>query len=227
MGGEAKPAIIPLDTTKGHRSDRRKKRNNPATNRRRAPQCGHSSSHMQDHSSVHPPASVAFVEIEKPCHGKLLGSQAIISARDEFDKSAVPQVLQLLAYLRFDVLVAGIEIAEMPVESVDLSRVNSRLPSDSTHFITSSSQPRVSGDSFLRNSVFCHSSRTASFGRTTPSLHDVNLARLRDAADRMMDPIQPARRAVAASGLALFDDVAHEEMFWNDEEIDDRGDLTS
>src|ERR1700720_1700830 len=50
----------------------------------------------------------------------LLGSQAIITTRHEFDKSAVAQILQLLAYLRLDVLVAGIEIAEMPFEGVDL-----------------------------------------------------------------------------------------------------------
>src|ERR1700722_11927434 len=50
----------------------------------------------------------------------LLGSQAIITTRHEFDKSAVAQILQLLAYLRFDVLVARIEFAEMPLEGVDL-----------------------------------------------------------------------------------------------------------
>src|SRR5580692_4732252 len=50
----------------------------------------------------------------------LLGSQAIITTRHELDKSAVAQILQLLAYLRFDVLVAGIEFAEVPLEGVDL-----------------------------------------------------------------------------------------------------------
>src|ERR1700722_1931848 len=49
----------------------------------------------------------------------LLGSQAIIATRYEIDKPAVTQILKLLAYLRFDVLVAGIEIAEMAFESVD------------------------------------------------------------------------------------------------------------
>src|SRR5258708_1815102 len=48
------------------------------------------------------------------------GSQTITSARDEIYKPAVAQILKLLAYLRPDVLVAGIEPAEMPLESVDL-----------------------------------------------------------------------------------------------------------
>ena len=48
-------------------------------------------------------------------------------------------------------------------------REHSRLPaSNSTHFMTSSSQPRVSGDLFLRKSVLCHSARTASLARTRP-----------------------------------------------------------
>src|SRR5450759_1290792 len=47
-------------------------------------------------------------------------SQAIITTRNEIDKSAIAQILQLLTYLGFDVLVAGIKIAEMPLEGVDL-----------------------------------------------------------------------------------------------------------
>ena len=53
-----------------------------------------------------------------PCNDKL-SPQAIITTRYEIDKSAIPQKLKLLAYLGFDVLVAGIEIAEMPFECVD------------------------------------------------------------------------------------------------------------
>jgi hypothetical protein len=40
------------------------------------------------------------------------GSQTITSARDEIYKPAVAEKLKLLAYLRPDVLVAGIEIDE-------------------------------------------------------------------------------------------------------------------
>ncbi len=58
--------------------------------------------------------------VEKPGHASLLGSQTIITTRHEIDKSAITQKLKLLAYLGFDVLVAGIEIAQMLLESVDL-----------------------------------------------------------------------------------------------------------
>ena len=51
---------------------------------------------------------------------RTLRSQTIIAARHEINKPAVAQILKLLPYLRLDVLVAGIEIAEMPLESVDL-----------------------------------------------------------------------------------------------------------
>jgi hypothetical protein len=66
------------------------------------------------------PASITFVEIEEPGHASLLGSQTIISARNELNKSAVSQVLKLLAYLGFDVLVVRIEVTEVPLEGVDL-----------------------------------------------------------------------------------------------------------
>jgi hypothetical protein len=51
---------------------------------------------------------------------RLLGSQAITTTGHEIDKSAVPQILQLLTYLGFDVLIAGMEVAEMPLEGIDL-----------------------------------------------------------------------------------------------------------
>ncbi len=57
--------------------------------------------------------------VEKPGHAGLLGSQAIITTRHEINKSAVAQILKLLTYLGFDILVAGIEIAQMPLEGVD------------------------------------------------------------------------------------------------------------
>src|ERR1700730_11437923 len=50
----------------------------------------------------------------------LLGSQAIITTLDEINKSAITQILKLLTYLGFDVLVAGIELAEVPLESINL-----------------------------------------------------------------------------------------------------------
>ena len=58
----------------------------------------------------------------------LLGSQTIITTRHEIDKSTVAQILKLLTYLGFDVLVAGIEIAEMPLEGVDLVKREVAFP---------------------------------------------------------------------------------------------------
>src|SRR5438067_1755762 len=53
-----------------------------------------------------------------PCG--LLGSQTVVSSRDELDKSPVTQILKLLSYLRLDVLVSGIEITQLPLESIHL-----------------------------------------------------------------------------------------------------------
>src|SRR3954451_226302 len=50
----------------------------------------------------------------------LLRSQAITTTGHEFDESAVTQILQLLTYLGLDVLIAGIEFAEMPLEGIHL-----------------------------------------------------------------------------------------------------------
>jgi len=47
-------------------------------------------------------------------------SQTIIAARHEIDKTAIAQILQLLAYLRPDVLVSGIEFAKVPFEAIYL-----------------------------------------------------------------------------------------------------------
>jgi hypothetical protein len=44
----------------------------------------------------------------------------IIAARHEINKSAISQILKLLTYLGSNVLVAGVEIAEMALEGIDL-----------------------------------------------------------------------------------------------------------
>src|SRR5436309_15937419 len=68
----------------------------------------------------YPFATIASVEINKPRHPNLLGSQTIIATRNEYDKPAIAQILKLLTYLRLHVLVARIELAEVPLESIDL-----------------------------------------------------------------------------------------------------------
>ena len=67
----------------------------------------------------YPLAAGASIEVQEPSHAGLLGSQSIVSARNEIDKSAIAQILKLLAYLGFDVLITGIEITQLPLESID------------------------------------------------------------------------------------------------------------
>jgi hypothetical protein len=64
-------------------------------------------------------AAGTSVEIQKPRHPSLLRSQPVITTRNEIDKSTVTQILKLLSNLRFDVLVAGIKVTQVPLESVD------------------------------------------------------------------------------------------------------------
>src|SRR5450759_4330544 len=58
----------------------------------------------------------------------VLRSQTIIATGDEINKAAVAQILKLLANLGFDVLVARIEIAEMPLEGVDFVKREISFP---------------------------------------------------------------------------------------------------
>jgi hypothetical protein len=63
--------------------------------------------------------AVAVAEIQKPSHGDDLSFlEAISTARDEFNVISIAQELKLLANLRPDILIAGIETAEMLFESV-------------------------------------------------------------------------------------------------------------
>jgi hypothetical protein len=68
----------------------------------------------------YPVAAGASVDIEKPGHTYPLGSQAIITTRDEFEKPAITQVLKLLPNFWSNVLVPRMKLAEMPFESVDI-----------------------------------------------------------------------------------------------------------
>jgi len=84
-----------------------------------------------------PLAAGAPVEIQKPGHASLLGSQTVISPRNEINKSAIAQILKLLTNLGFDILVAGIEFAKMPFESVDLvERESGFLDVNSSRYAT-------------------------------------------------------------------------------------------
>jgi hypothetical protein len=65
-------------------------------------------------------AADASVEVQEPGHASLLRSQTIVSTGNEINKSPVAQILKLLPYLRLYVLIARIEIAKVPLESIDL-----------------------------------------------------------------------------------------------------------
>lgn len=66
--------------------------------------------------------------VEKPSHADLLGSQTVISSRNEIDKSPITQKLKLLTYFGPNVLVARIEVAQMLFESVDVFKREVALP---------------------------------------------------------------------------------------------------
>jgi len=82
------------------------------------------------------------------------------------------------------------------------SSVNSCFPSFSMHLITSSNQPFADiSFSSRKNKVFCHSASTFTFG----SIWWFRIKNIFPACGtfckRIFEPIQPARRAFAASGL--------------------------
>src|SRR5580704_4359393 len=149
----------------------------------------------------------------------LLGSQAIITTRHEIDKSAVTQKLKLLANLGFDVLVAGVEIAEMAFERVDLVKgelaFSERL--DAIHDVE---QPSARVRRFIpeeKRPLPFRENRLLRANDTTSN--DVNFARVRNAVEQNFraDPSGTTRRH--RQRLALLDDLADEEMFGHDEQV--------
>src|SRR5215472_8207350 len=151
-----------------------------------------------------------------------LGSQAIVTTRYELDESPIAQILQLLANLWPDVLVAGIEVAEMPVEGIDL--IESELPLaerlDALHHIeqpTTRLQRLASEEEsllpFLKNGVLRANDTV---------LNDVYLADLWHLADQNVrtNPTRAARSGF--QGFALLDNVTNEEMLGDDEQVHDR-----
>src|SRR3979409_2489091 len=67
----------------------------------------------------------------------LLGAHAILAARNEFNVSAITQILKLLTNLGADVLVARVKIDEMTFESIDFVERESALAErlDALHHI--------------------------------------------------------------------------------------------
>jgi hypothetical protein len=165
------------------------------------------------------PAPITFVMVENHAVASLLGSQAIVTTRYEIDKSAVTQILKLLAYLRFDVLVAGIKIAEMAFERVDLVKGELALAErlDAIHDVE---QPSARVRRFIPEEK-----RFPPFGEdrflraNDTTLNDVNFARFGNTVEQNFraDPSGATRRH--RQRLALLDDLADEEMFWHNEQV--------
>src|SRR4051794_18429400 len=124
------------------------------------------------------------------------GPQTVAPARDEIQKPAVAEILQLLADFRPDVLVAGIEFAEIPVERIDLIQRELAL-AERLHAFHDVEQPSPS----LRR-LAAEKEGSLPFGEhqllgaNDPVLHDVNLAGLRNAAEQDVrtDPSRAPRR---------------------------------
>src|SRR5439155_16715341 len=85
-------------------------------------------------------------------------SQAIIAARQELDEPTITQVLELLTNLWSDVLVAGIEIAKMPLKTVDFFEREFTL-AERFHAFHDVEQP-ASRFQLRRKIAFCYSSKT-------------------------------------------------------------------
>src|ERR1700674_1194614 len=151
-----------------------------------------------------------------------LRSQAIVTTRHEIDKSTVAQILKLLTYLGFDVLVAGIEIAKMPFESIDFIKREFRL-AERFHALHDVEQPAARFRRFVSQEKRPLPIGEDFFFRTDdPALHDMNLAGLGDTAEQDIRP-NPARAPCGYSErLSFLDDLTDEEVLRHDEEIDDR-----
>src|ERR1700754_1325110 len=150
------------------------------------------------------------------------GSQTITSARDEIYKPAVAEILQLLAYLRPDVLVAGIEAAEMPLESVDLVERELAL-AKGLHAFHDVEQPAPRFQRFIpeekrflpfrENQLLCTNDAV---------LHDVNLARLRYLAEQDFRADPAGAPCGRRQRRPLLDDIADEKVLRHDEQVNDR-----
>src|SRR5258708_24212040 len=114
----------------------------------------------------------------------LLRSQTIITTRHEIDKSAIAQKLKLLAYLGFDVLVAGIKIAKLPLERVDLVEREVAF-AERLHAFHDVEQPATRLRRFTSEEKRLLPFRKAELlGANEAVLHDMNLAGFRDAAEQ-------------------------------------------
>jgi hypothetical protein len=131
----------------------------------------------------------------------LLRSQAIVATRDEINKSTIAQILKLLTYLWFDVLIAGIEVAKMALERIDFVKGEVALP-QRFHTFHDVEQPSARFRRFIpEEQRFLPFGKDHFFRPNYPTLHDMNLPGLGTRSSRIFEPTHPARRAVAESGF--------------------------
>src|SRR5882672_2546473 len=110
----------------------------------------------------------------------LLRSQTIISAREEVEKSAISQILKLLTYLRFDVLVARIQVAQVSLETIDLFKRELAL-AECLHAFHDIKQPATVFRRFISEKKrLLPFSKNVLFLANETVLHNMNLAGLRD-----------------------------------------------
>src|SRR5437773_1408476 len=149
-------------------------------------------------------------------------SQTIISPRNEINKSAIAQILKLLAYLGPDVLVAWIKFAQMPLESVDLVKREIAF-AQRLHTFHDVEQPAARLRRFTSEKKRSLPFRKHEFlGADEAVLHDMNLAGFRDPAEQDIRPDPACTTGSDGERLALLDDLANEEVLRHDEQINDR-----
>lgn len=148
--------------------------------------------------------------------------QTIIPARNEFNKPAVTQILKLLPHLRPDVLVAGIEITEVPFESIDLVKGEVSL-AKRLHALHHIQQPAARFRGFVSEEKCLLPIGEDEFFRANNAvLDDMYLAGVWNSTkqDVGADPAGPSRSG--CQRLSLLDDLPDKEVLRHDEQVHDR-----
>jgi hypothetical protein len=148
-------------------------------------------------------------------------AETIIAPRNEIDKSTVAQILQLLANLRPDVLVAGIAIAEMPLEGIDFVKREVALPKR-LHAFHDVEQPASRFQRLAPEKERLLPVGKDEFFRTNDTiLDDVNFPGFRDAAEQDIGADPPGTPCSRRQRLSLLDNISDKKVFGDDEEIYD------
>jgi hypothetical protein len=164
-------------------------------------------------------ATIAFVEVEKPGHASLLRSQSIISAGNELDKSAIAQILELLTYLRPDILVAGIEFAKMPLECIDVVEREITFI-QRFHAFHDVEQPAARLKGFAPEKECLLPFLKDGFLRTNDAvLDDMYLADLRHFAEQDVRANPTRTPCRHGQRFAFLNNVADEEVLWDNEQV--------